>query len=556
MSQAILDPIPINLTLALPQDGSAMLVSQWKQAFRANPLDPLLKDVKIIKGNQHIHQTPQTKDAISQLPERSARAVISTGDVDRERDTIAPAGWDLTDYNGTVLYGHNYNGLPIGDGVDTGVVNERLLSTTKFVEEAENPLAESIYRLVKRGTLNRTSVGFQALESVYNELRNGFDFLKQRLLEYSWVPVPALPQAQLLEAKSAGINMEPLLQYYIEQLDMLSGEPVCIVPRHVIEICYRTLAPATVINIPAGHMGDQQIVNGLRDLTSSNSHAKSVQHEPLPVVNGVEAASLIFPKGLWADEEEARQWVVERGYDASRTAHTGTYWQFPLAPEGRKVENAQVFTIAGSETDPYSNERMVMAYGFRKQQQAQPQTPSAVPTPLEDYAMTMPNGTAPGGAPAAPITFQFDPSNGQVRTVQPAAAGGGGNEMLALVMQQNSEMMRALLSMATGGQMRSQEPPPVATYYPDPNASQSHLQAADLMAQTQQRSNGQAPPAGSVVPYTNVQPTYGMAGTQGQPTGQDQLLPPMTRAQMSAMINDIHAQIQRQYQRPTVPGVR
>ena len=146
--------------------------------------------------------------------ERTIRFVISTGSVDRDRDTIAPAGWkfDAFKKNPVVLWAHDYRKLPIAKAVEIEVRDDKLVATAEFATADMNPLAESVYRMLKGGFLRATSVGFEPKRHVYNEDRRGVDFIEQELLEFSVVPVPANPEA-LMEAAAKGIDIGPVLKW-------------------------------------------------------------------------------------------------------------------------------------------------------------------------------------------------------------------------------------------------------------------------------------------------------------------------------------------------------
>lgn len=140
--------------------------------------------------------------------------IISTGSVDRDRDTLNVGGWNLKNFkkNPVVLWSHDYELPPIGRAKNTKVEEEALVSTVKFVPKETYPFAGMIEEMVRGNFINATSVGFQPEEVVFNEKRGGFDFVKQELLEYSIVPVPSNPEA-LRQAKSVGINVQPMVQW-------------------------------------------------------------------------------------------------------------------------------------------------------------------------------------------------------------------------------------------------------------------------------------------------------------------------------------------------------
>lgn len=144
--------------------------------------------------------------------DRCLRFTISTDIVDREQDTIAIAGWELSNFlrNPVVLWGHDAARLPIGRALDVGVVNNALKATVRFIP-ADTPeggaFAESVYRLARQGFINATSVGFRPVKWEYTADKErgaddwfpGIDFQQQELIELSLVTVPANPEALLEE---------------------------------------------------------------------------------------------------------------------------------------------------------------------------------------------------------------------------------------------------------------------------------------------------------------------------------------------------------------------
>jgi HK97 family phage portal protein/HK97 family phage prohead protease len=147
---------------------------------------------------------------------RALRFTISTGSVDRERDTIAIAGWDLSNFknNPVVLWGHDASRLPIGRAFDVAVEGGALKASVEFIP-ADTPeggaFAESVYRLARGGFIAATSVGFRPLKWDYSTDKDrgaddwfpGIDFEEQELVELSIVTVPANPEA-LVDAPLPG----------------------------------------------------------------------------------------------------------------------------------------------------------------------------------------------------------------------------------------------------------------------------------------------------------------------------------------------------------------
>lgn len=144
--------------------------------------------------------------------DRCLRFTISTGVVDREKDTIAVGGWDLSNFirNPVALWGHDASMLPIGRCIDVAVEGDALKATVQFIP-ADTPergqFAEAVYRLAQTGFIAATSVGFRPTKWAYtsdpergaDDWFPGIDFQEQELVELSIVTVPANPEALLDE---------------------------------------------------------------------------------------------------------------------------------------------------------------------------------------------------------------------------------------------------------------------------------------------------------------------------------------------------------------------
>jgi len=134
---------------------------------------------------------------------------ITTACVDRQQDTIAVDGWDLTAYlkSPVVLWGHNQD-LVIGKAISIERDGTGLRSTVEF-QPADMPIvgdwAEYAYRSGVSGFVRATSVGFRPIEWELTEDEErggdgwfpGVDFKRQELTEFSVVGVPANPEALL-----------------------------------------------------------------------------------------------------------------------------------------------------------------------------------------------------------------------------------------------------------------------------------------------------------------------------------------------------------------------
>ena len=210
---------------------------------------------------------------------------ISTASEDRDSDTIDSEGWELENYqkNPVVLWCHDYKEPPVGKALETWMENGKLRSRAQFPEESMNPFGYMVYQMYREGYLNATSVGFVPLEWTVNEERSGFmpmDFKRQELLEYSAVPVPANPEA-LVEARSKGINTNPLLEWAEKtlELDGYEKQDGMWVPKEQAKEVYETLRSKKVrpaINVAEGKNKDQEkctecgAVKGGRVLSQEN----------------------------------------------------------------------------------------------------------------------------------------------------------------------------------------------------------------------------------------------------------------------------------------------
>lgn len=134
--------------------------------------------------------------------------VGSTPVIDRMGDSIDQGGWDLKNFkaNPVILWGHN-SGLgaarpPIGKALKVWVKDKRtksakLMFKVKF--DLLDNFAAEVFRKIKDGFLNTVSVGFMPKEwEPLDDTDGPFSprkYTKQELLELSFVPVPANPEA-------------------------------------------------------------------------------------------------------------------------------------------------------------------------------------------------------------------------------------------------------------------------------------------------------------------------------------------------------------------------
>ena len=158
-------------------------------------------------NNKMLHTKAEVLRENIKVEEGVIDAVIgSTNVIDRMGDIIDQAGWDLKNYenNPVILWGHNVREErpPIGKALKVWIEGaqkrtKKLMFKVKF--DLEDTFAAEIFRKIKDGFINTVSVGFMPTEweDIDKEKGpwGGRRYTKQELLELSFVPVPANPEA-------------------------------------------------------------------------------------------------------------------------------------------------------------------------------------------------------------------------------------------------------------------------------------------------------------------------------------------------------------------------
>ena len=174
---------------------------------------------------------------------------ISTETADSYNDVIKADGWDLARFekNPVVLWAHDHGQPPVGQALSVGVDDGDLVASAQFADAETYAFADTVFRLLKKGFLRATSVGFFPKEWTYDEDRGGYNFINQELFEFSIVPVPANPDALAL-AVADGIDCTPIKEWAEKSLDLWTpDDSVALwIPRSQIEDVYRSLSPETV----------------------------------------------------------------------------------------------------------------------------------------------------------------------------------------------------------------------------------------------------------------------------------------------------------------------
>lgn len=143
---------------------------------------------------------------------RRVTVVASTGDIARDGAIIEPDGWNLEPYarNPVVLWAHRDDELPIARTVESRIEKNALVQVHEFFD---HPMADNVFRLVRAGGVNTTSVRWTPGETEQRTVGSGKDarsvlvFTRgHQLLETSYVPIPADPGAIVLRADGGPLD--------------------------------------------------------------------------------------------------------------------------------------------------------------------------------------------------------------------------------------------------------------------------------------------------------------------------------------------------------------
>jgi HK97 family phage prohead protease len=138
--------------------------------------------------------------------ERQVRVIASTLAEDRMGDIVRVEGIDLSRYNNVVLFNHDPN-MAVARAEEIGVAEGELRALVQFPPEGTSENSDEVYRLIKAGVINSTSIGFMPRKATRRE-PDGYDFTESELLEFSFVAVPANPEARIVERSLLGAEAQ------------------------------------------------------------------------------------------------------------------------------------------------------------------------------------------------------------------------------------------------------------------------------------------------------------------------------------------------------------
>lgn len=137
-------------------------------------------------------------------------ATITTGALDHHNEKILMSGVDTTTYHGPVLYGHDYEGLPIGKTLSLTKLATKIKARFQLATDIY-PFANTVYEMIKGGYLTDVSIG-----GLVKQWSADYQTVEQMAMkEFSVVPIGANPEA-IITAKSLGKSVGDLKKEYQE----------------------------------------------------------------------------------------------------------------------------------------------------------------------------------------------------------------------------------------------------------------------------------------------------------------------------------------------------
>ncbi len=173
-------------------------------------------------------------------------AIITTSAVDRHNENIETTGINYKGYmdNPVVLYGHDYEGLPIGKTLKLTKQTGTQIKARFQLAVEEYPFAQTVYEMIKGGYLNAVSIG-----GIVKEWSEDYrTILKMDMVEFSVVPVPANPEA-LITSRSfenaTGKTVEQVRKEYQDFSRKVLVDKIAEMPQDEIKDAVRVIKNLT-----------------------------------------------------------------------------------------------------------------------------------------------------------------------------------------------------------------------------------------------------------------------------------------------------------------------
>lgn len=192
---------------------------------------PLTREVgEHISFSAHF-DAEKTKD----LGEGMLEATISTNAIDHHGEVINMDGVDTSQYHGTVLYGHDYEGLPIGKTTNLKKFKNKITARFQLAVK-EYPFAQTVYDLIKGGYLTDVSIG-----GLVAKWSDDYRTIEEMVMkEFSVVPIGANSDA-IITAKSLGKSIDDLRNEYEDYARKVLVDKFKSMPDHEIRDAIKVL---------------------------------------------------------------------------------------------------------------------------------------------------------------------------------------------------------------------------------------------------------------------------------------------------------------------------
>lgn len=173
--------------------------------------------------------------------------VVTTSAKDRHGENILTDGISTDNWlvNPVVLYGHDYQGLPIGKGTKLTKTKNKLKAQFQLAVE-EYPFAATVAAMIAGGYLNAASIG-----GIVRRWSDDYMTIEEMdMVEFSIVPVPANPEAIMTQRsleKATGKSMEAISKEYHQFVKKNMIDKVAELEEDEISQAVKVLKSLTVV---------------------------------------------------------------------------------------------------------------------------------------------------------------------------------------------------------------------------------------------------------------------------------------------------------------------
>lgn len=162
------------------------------------------------------------------LDKRQAKWVISTSSLDRDSDRLDPQGCITENYvkNPVVLVDHKWTTDSIvATNINIEIGKDEIIAISQFPPDGELKLSDDIFKKISNKLINAVSVGFRPLEYEKNA-EGGYNIISWELLEYSFVAIPANPEALRKEMEKNEEEEEKMDEATVKELITAAIKPL------------------------------------------------------------------------------------------------------------------------------------------------------------------------------------------------------------------------------------------------------------------------------------------------------------------------------------------